>query len=65
MFLICFLEIIIIILFLYMFFRLLSVLYKKDILKDIDIFFITSTPWEFKKHKKDIEKNKEGDLNDK
>lgn len=54
---ICFLQFILIILLSYMFFRLLGVLYKKDILKNIDIFFITSTPWEFKRHKNDIEKN--------
>lgn len=53
----CFLQFVLIILFSYMFFRLLSVLWKKDILKDIDIFYITSTPWEFKKYKNDIEEN--------
>lgn len=52
----CFLQFILIMLFFYMFLRLLCVLYKKDILKDIDIFFVTSTPWEFKKYKNDIEK---------
>lgn len=59
MFFIYFLELIIDILLAYMFFRLLSVLYKKEILKNIDIFFITSNPWEFKKYKNEIEKNQD------
>ncbi len=45
------LEILINILFFYMFFKFLSVLLKKDILKDDDIFYITSFPWEYKKFK--------------
>lgn len=53
----CYLQFILILLLSYMFFRLLCVLYKKDVIKNIDIFFITSTPWEFKKHKNEIEKN--------
>lgn len=56
---ISFLQLIIDILFAYMFFRLLSILYKNNILKNIDIFFTTSTPWEFKKYKKEIEKNQD------
>lgn len=59
MFLISFLEFIIDILLIYMFFRLISVLYKKDILENIDIFFITSNPWEFKKHKNEIQKKQD------
>lgn len=43
----------------YMFFRLISCLYKKNILKEDDIFYITSNPWEYKRHKNKI-KNKEG-----
>lgn len=50
-----FLNFIIILLLVYMFFRLLSILYKKGILRDIDVFFITSNPWEFKKHKNDFD----------
>ena len=42
-------------LFLYIFIRLVIVLYRKGILKDIDIFYITSNPWEFKKYKNNIE----------
>lgn len=34
----------------YMFFRLVFSLYKKGILKDKDIFFITSTPCEYKRY---------------
>ena len=50
-----FLNLVILLLLTYMFFRLIFSLYKKDILKKEDIFYITSTPWEYKKYK-----NKEG-----
>lgn len=45
----------------YMFFRLLAVLYKKGILESIDVFYVTSNPWEFKKHKNELDKEKRND----
>jgi len=51
------LFLIIILLFFYMFLRLLNILVKKNILTGDDIFYITSTPLEYKKQKL---KNKEG-----
>lgn len=42
-----------------MFFRLVVVLYKKNILNKDDIFYITSNPWEYKRYKK-VQKIKEG-----
>ena len=36
----------------YMFFRLLFLLRKKGYLEDKDTFFVTSTPWEYKKYYK-------------
>ena len=47
-----FLNFVILLLLTYMFFRLIFSLYKKDILKKEDIFYITSNPWEYKKYKK-------------
>lgn len=44
----------------YMFFRLIAALFKKDILKSDDIFYITSNPWEYKKRKEKEQKNTEG-----
>lgn len=46
-----FLNFTIILLLLYMFIRLISCLYKKDIIYDIDVFYITSNPWEYKRNK--------------
>ena len=51
---------IIILLWSYMFCRLLSALLKKGILKNDDIFYITSSPWEYKKRKEKEQKNTEG-----
>lgn len=42
------LNFIILFLFAYMFFRLLGVLHKNNYLNDDDMFFITSSPFEFK-----------------
>lgn len=47
---------ILILLWSYMFWRLIIVLFKKDILKNDDIFYITSNPWEYK-NRKEKEKN--------
>ena len=49
-------EILLFVLLLYMFFRLIHILYKKGLLFDDDIFFITSTPWEYKKCKEEQSK---------
>lgn len=57
-FIIDFLTFLIILLLTYMFFRLISSLHKKNILKDDDIFYITSNPWEYKRHKNKIKKMK-------
>lgn len=54
-----FLNFILILLLLYMFLRLISCLYKKDIIHDIDVFYITSNPWEYKRNKNKF-KNQEG-----
>ena len=43
----------------YMFFRLLCILRKKGIFENKDIFFVTSTPWEYKKYYKNQNKNQE------
>ena len=51
---------ILILLLTYMFFRLLYILYKKGILENKDTFFISSTPWEYKKYYGDSKKNTEG-----
>lgn len=53
------LTFVLILLLLYMFLRLISSLYKKNILNNDDIFYITSNPWEYKRYKNRI-KNKEG-----
>lgn len=55
-----FLQLILIILLSLMFFKLISILHKKEILKDIDIFFITSTSLEFKKYKNKFKKYNRG-----
>lgn len=36
----------------YMFFRLLFLLRRKGVIEDKDIFYVTSTPWEYKKYYK-------------
>ena len=51
---------IIILLLTYMFFRLLFLLHKKGILENKDIFFVSSTPLEYKKYYGDSKKNTEG-----
>lgn len=53
---IMFLHFFLICLLAYMFFRLLAVLFKKGILENIDVFYITSNPWEFKKHANEFRK---------
>lgn len=55
-----FILFILILLIIYMFFRLVCSLHKKGILKDEDIFFITATPCEYKKYKEKYKKNTEG-----
>lgn len=44
----------------YMFFRLLFLLRRKGVFEDKDIFYVTSTPWEYKKYYKDSKENTEG-----
>lgn len=55
-----FILFILIVLHSYMFFRLLYILHKKRLLEDKDTFFVTSTPWEYKKHYGNSKKNTEG-----
>lgn len=58
-FILNFITFVLILLLTYMFFRLISLLYKQHILNEDNIFYITSNPWEYKIYK-NRNKKKEG-----